>query len=241
MTTKYFPAAGRGQTDVGWAQMTAIFSMGGFYDPNRMGWGQFRVFDHTRIRPGGGFPTHPHEDMEIVTFGHAGQLQHRDSTGGEGIIRQDDAQYMSAGTGVQHSEVNPGETEDADVFQLWIFPDKRGYAPRYQHQHFPAAARTDQWQFVAVPEGAAEPADAIRLRQQAYIARYLSTQDAELTYPLHGAEQVVFVYVKHGRLTIGEHVLTEGDGLGLAKLSSFTGHIAADTELLAVESPAGIE
>ncbi|MEZ5365727.1 MAG: pirin family protein [Bryobacterales bacterium] len=122
--------------DAGWLLARWHFSFDHYYDPQNMGFGALRVFNHDVIQPGQGFPMHPHKDMEIVTFLIRGQLEHRDSTGGHGVIRPGEVQYMRAGKGVRHSEVNPSQTEEAELLQMWVLPEKKGLEPAYEQREF---------------------------------------------------------------------------------------------------------
>ena len=125
------PAAERGQARYDWLDSRFSFSFDQYYDPAHMGYRALRVINDDVIAPGGGFPTHPHRDMEIVTWVLEGALEHKDSLGSGGIVRPGEVQYMSAGTGIRHSEFNASKTEPAHLLQVWILPDKKGKQPLY--------------------------------------------------------------------------------------------------------------
>jgi len=125
------PAAQRGTTNFGWLDSRHSFSFGDYYDPAYHHFRALRVINDDRIAAGGGFPTHPHRDMEILTFVLSGDIAHRDSMGTVGTVNAGEWQYMSAGTGVAHSEFNPSATDPTHLLQIWLVPDKKGYAPRY--------------------------------------------------------------------------------------------------------------
>jgi len=151
MTTILHKAADRGSGDYGWLKPNYYFSFGQFYNPQKVHFGLLRVLNDDFIAGGGKFHTHPHDNMEIVTIPFTGALEHKDSTGGQGIIKAGDVQIMSAGSGVQHSEANASATEPVTLFQIWLFPKERNIKPRYDQRSFDIADRTDQWQIIVSP------------------------------------------------------------------------------------------
>src|SRR5262249_42247505 len=125
-----------------WLSAYWLFSFDRYYDPNNVTFGPFRVFNHDRGGGGGGFPTHPHREMEIVTYVLEGSLRHKDSTGGAGLIRAGEVQRMTAGTGVAHSEFNPSENETTRLLQMWVLPERAGLKPSYEQKQFTTEERT---------------------------------------------------------------------------------------------------
>ncbi len=117
----------RGQTNIDWLKSRHTFSFGDYYDPNEQGFSDLRVINEDWVKAGAGFPTHSHRDVELVTYGIEGSVQHRDSMGNGSVIRPGDVQRMSAGTGVTHSEYNPSKTEELHLLQIWLLPDRRGH------------------------------------------------------------------------------------------------------------------
>lgn len=126
--------ADRGAANFGWLDARYSFSFANYFHPERMGFRSLRVMNEDRINPGAGFPAHSHEDMEIITYVLEGELAHKDSTGGEGVIRPGVVQYMSAGTGVTHSEFNASNENPVHLYQIWLLPDAKGHAPRYEER-----------------------------------------------------------------------------------------------------------
>ena len=143
----------RGRTKIGWLDSYHTFSFGSFYDPNRIGFRSLRVINDDRVVPGAGFPTHSHRDMEILTYVLEGAVEHKDSLGTGSVIRPGEAQIMSAGTGIMHSEYNPSQTDPAHFLQIWILPNQQGIKPRYEQKAFPLEERRGQLRLIAAKDG----------------------------------------------------------------------------------------
>ncbi len=155
------PFRGLGHANHGWLDAVHHFSFSGYHDPERMGWGRLRVWNDDTIAAKSGFPPHPHNDMEIVTFVRSGAISHRDSLGNEGRTVAGDVQVMSAGTGITHAEFNQ-EDETTTLFQIWILPDRTGDAPSWGQKTFPRGERAGRWEIVASGEPERDGALPIR-------------------------------------------------------------------------------
>ena len=143
----------RGRANFGWLDSRHTFSFGDYYDAGQMGFGPLRVINEDRVKPGQGFGTHGHRDMEILSYVLEGALEHKDSIGTGSVIRPDDVQIMSAGTGIRHSEFNPSPTEPVHFLQIWVIPERDGIAPRYAQKTFPADEKRGRLLLVGSSDG----------------------------------------------------------------------------------------
>jgi quercetin 2,3-dioxygenase len=220
------PADERGHFDFGWLDTYHSFSFGDYHDPAWMGFRSLRVINDDRIGPGGGFPLHPHRDMEIITYMLSGALSHRDSLGNGAVIKPGWVQYMCAGTGVMHSEHNAQDGETR-LIQIWIRPPRAGLPPSYGEAAIPAAGETGRLHLIAGPRGA-----PITMHQDAalYAAKLAPGQNLAhgLAAGRHG-----WLQVARGALTLSGAALTEGDGAALSPADGGLDsalEIRADTE-----------
>ena len=201
----------RGQTKLGWLDSYHTFSFGGFHDPERMGFRSLRVINDDRVIPGAGFATHSHQDMEILTYVLEGTIEHKDSLGNGAIIYPGEAQVMSAGTGITHSEFNPSKTEPVHLLQIWIIPDQRGLQPRYEQRDFPLEEKQGKLRLIAAKDGR-EGAVTIHRDVDLY-ASVLESGDV-VTYSLQ-PNRYAWLQVARGLVTLNGEALREGDGVQL--------------------------
>jgi redox-sensitive bicupin YhaK (pirin superfamily) len=199
-------AGERGHANHGWLDTCHTFSFADYYDPRWMGYRSLRVINDDLVMPGMGFGTHPHRDMEILTYILSGALEHKDSMGNGRVIRTGDVQYMAAGTGVRHSEFNPSREEAVHLLQIWIQPDTRGVAPRYAEKSF-ATAPTGALQLVASKTGRD---DSIEIHQDAdlWLAK-LAPGDAVVHTLAEGRH--AWAHVAEGEVTINGQPFEGGD------------------------------
>jgi redox-sensitive bicupin YhaK (pirin superfamily) len=206
------PAAERGQTDWGWLDSRHTFSFGEYFDPRNMGFRSLRVINDDRVKPGAGFGTHGHRDMEILSYVLEGGLEHKDSTGGGGVIRPGEIQFMRAGTGVTHSEYNASKTEPVHFLQIWIVPDARGLAPRYDQRTFDAEAAGRGFVLLASKGGRD---GSIPVHQDVALWMTRLPDGEERAHAL-AAGRHAWLHVARGAVTLNGHALEEGDGAALS-------------------------
>ena len=234
MKTIVTKASERGTADHGWLKPAHYFSFGSWNNPAKVHFGQLRVLNDDWIAGGGAFPTHPHDNMEIVTIPFSGALKHKDSTGGAGIIKAGDVQIMSAGTGVQHSESNESATEPVTLFQLWVFPKEKNIKPRYDQRSFDVKEREGKWQVVVSPR--AED-NALWINQDARFSLANIKAGETIKYENAFKGNGVYLVVIKGSIEIAGVKYYIKDAVGISETDSFEIVSYEDTELLAVEVP----
>lgn len=234
MTTIVHKAAERGSADYGWLKPNYYFSFSNYHNPEKVHFGLLRVLNDDFIGGGGKFPTHPHDNMEIVTIPFTGALKHKDSSGGSGVIKAGDVQIMSAGTGVQHSEANASATEPVTLFQIWIFPKQKNITPRYDQRSFDINERINQWQIVVSPR---EEDKALWINQDARFSLTKLEAGKSLDYKNAFNGNGVYLVVINGSVKVGDISLDKRDSIGISNSNSFTITASEDAELLAIEVP----
>ena len=206
MNLNIIPANRRHFTDMGWLQTYWLFSFSNYYDPANMGHGKLRVFNDDVVKPGTGFPTHPHEEMEIITLVLRGEISHRDSMGHGGVIRAGEVQRMSAGTGLTHSEYNKAD-RDLHFYQVWILPDEAGLKPSYEQKAFSENAFKNV--LLPVASGQNKPG-AVRFHTDATIYRSRLEAGRQLAHASR-PDRKLFVYLTTGSLRVNGEPLGPKD------------------------------
>jgi redox-sensitive bicupin YhaK (pirin superfamily) len=224
----------RGTADHGWLYSRHTFSFAGYYNPERMGYGKLRVLNDDRVKGGGGFGTHPHDNMEIVSVPLAGALRHRDSMGNTHVIRAGEVQIMSAGTGVTHSEYNDSATEPVNFLQIWVLPKQRDTTPRYDQKSFDAAERRNRFQTVVSPE---EDKQSVRINQDAWFSLGDCDAGGTLRYTLQRAGNGIYLFVLEGEIEIDGDRLATRDAIGVTDAAEVDIEAVRDSRLLLIEVP----
>ncbi len=227
------PANERGKANFGWLDSAHTFSFGHYQDDAWMGFGPLRVINEDRVSPGGGFATHGHADMEIISVVLEGGLQHKDSIGTGSVIRPNEVQKMSAGSGIRHSEFNASQTEPVHFLQIWIMPDRKNIEPSYQQKAFPNEERKDRLCLVASGDGAE---GSLKIAQQASLYSTVLGPGTALKHPLQPG-RLGWVQVVSGQVTVNGLVLSTSDGLGLRDESEISLHADQAAELLVFDLP----
>jgi quercetin 2,3-dioxygenase len=224
----------RGVADHGWLKSLHTFSFADYYDPKHMGVGPLRVINEDRVQPGGGFGTHAHRDMEIISYVLDGELAHKDSMGNGSVIRPGDVQRMSAGSGVRHSEFNGSQERPVHFLQIWIEPQYRGIEPGYEEQHFTAEDRRGRLRLIASPDRAD---GSVLIHQDARLYAGLFTGGETAQLPL-SAQRQAYVQVARGSLTANGERLAAGDALQLTQAPTLVLENGEDAEVLVFDLPA---
>ena len=209
------PAKERGHANHGWLDTYHSFSFADYYDPRHMGFRSLRVINEDRVAASAGFPTHPHRDMEIITYVLEGTLQHRDSMGNGSLIRPGDVQRMSAGTGVTHSEFNASETDPVHLLQIWILPERAGIEPSYEQTFFDPSEKRGRLRLVASREGSE---GSVRVHQDLKLFAGLFDAGEAADYPLAEGRHA-WLQVAKGRVAVNGKELEAGDGVAIGNES----------------------
>nr|WP_202391632.1 pirin family protein [Pontixanthobacter luteolus] len=220
-----------GAANHGWLDAHHHFSFASYHDPERVHWGALRVWNDDKIQAGTGFPAHPHNDMEIITYVRTGAITHTDSMGNEGRTKAGDVQVMSAGSGVRHSEFNR-EDEDTTLFQIWIIPDERGGEPYWGAAQFPKGDRSGK--FVALASGRGGD-DALPIRANARVLGATVKAGESVTYDA-SADRHLYLVPATGKIQIEDVEANARDGIAITQKDSITITALEDSELVLVDA-----
>jgi redox-sensitive bicupin YhaK (pirin superfamily) len=212
------PAAERGTENLGWLDSRHTFSFGHYYDAKHMGFGPLRVINEDRVRPGAGFETHGHRDMEIISCVLEGALEHKDSIGTGSVIQPGEIQVMSAGTGIRHSEFNHSQTEPVHFLQIWVLPDREGLPPRYDQKTFPQSEKRGHLRLVGSPDGRG---GSLVIHQDVEIYDALLSSGNAVRHELKVGRKS-WVQVVRGSVEVNGKSADAGDGVALEGEASLT-------------------
>ncbi|MEX2206416.1 MAG: pirin family protein [Myxococcota bacterium] len=201
----------RGKASLGWLDSRHTFSFGDYYDPKHMGFGPLRVINEDRVKPGAGFGTHGHRDMEIVSYVLEGAIEHEDSLGTGSVIRPGDVQRMSAGTGIEHSEFNPDRAQPVHFLQIWIEPERAGLAPSYEQKSFASDERRGQLRLVASRDARE---GSLRIHRDADLYAALLASGESVAHAQQPGRSA-WLQVARGELELNGEKLAAGDGAGV--------------------------
>jgi quercetin 2,3-dioxygenase len=202
----------RGGGDYGWLKTHHTFSFNDYWDEKWMGFRSLRVINEDWVAPASGFPTHPHRDMEIITYVLSGQLEHKDSLGTGSVILPGDGQRMTAGSGIRHSEYNPSAIEKVHLLQIWIMPDKQGHEPGYEQKSFPEAEKRGKLRLIASHDGAD---GSVKINQDAKLFVTLLSSGDEVRHAL-AAKRHAWLQVAKGEVELNGKKLGQGDGAAVS-------------------------
>ena len=218
----------RGGGDHGWLKTQHSFSFSDYWDDKWMGFRSLRVINEDWVAPNSGFPTHPHRDMEIITYVLSGKLEHKDSLGTGSVILPGDGQRMSAGRGIRHSEFNPSKTEKVHLLQIWIQPDQAGHEPGYEQKSFPEAEKRGRLRLIASRDGAE---GSVKINQDAKLFVTLLSPGDEVKHAL-GAKRYAWLQVAKGEVELNGQKLHQGDGAAISDENALTIKGIKDAEVL---------
>lgn len=202
----------RGHADHGWLNTYHTFSFASYYDPTHMGFRSLRVINEDRVKPGMGFPTHPHQDMEIISYVLEGALEHKDSMGNSSIIRPGEVQRMSAGTGITHSEFNHSGSEEVHFLQIWIVPNQEGVTPGYEQKVFAEQEERGVFRLVASADGRE---GSVTIHQDANLYAAILDAGEELVYRIPAGRHV-WLQVARGKVCVNGVALDQSDGAAMS-------------------------
>lgn len=222
------PSNERGHANHGWLDSYHTFSFANYYDPEHMGFRALRVINEDRVAAGRGFGTHPHRDMEIISYVLSGSLAHKDSMGNAATITKGEVQRITAGTGIAHSEFNPSDKDPVHFLQIWILPDTAGLTPSYDEKSFPTEVKQGQWRQMA----GRNPADgAVHINQDVDLYATVLTEGETRSFELR-PDRYAWVQVAQGKITLNGQAMEAGDGAAVSNETLLEVKAHSDAEVL---------
>lgn len=236
MTTQIYKSNLRGTADFGWLKANFSFSFGNYYNPEQIQFGMLRVLNDDTIAAGAGFGSHPHANMEIITIPLEGGLKHRDSMGNEGVIGFGEVQVMSAGTGIQHSEMNASQEDQAKTLQLWVFPDREDVNPRYDQKSFDIENQINTFVNIVSPNDK-NNGNALWVYQQTFFNLGIFEKNTATIYKVNIPENGVYLFLIEGEIEVNNQILNAKDAMGIVGFDEFEIKINYKSKILLVEVP----
>lgn len=234
MTINIHKAGDRGTADYNWLKARYSFNFANYFDPLRERFGVLRVLNDDLVEGGGGFDTHPHNNMEIITIPLMGSLGHRDSMGHTSVITKNEVQYMSAGSGVTHSEYNQSESETLNLLQIWIFPKTRNTKPMYNQINLEGKREQNKIQTIVTPEGGE---NIIRINQDAWLSLLSSEEGKQYDYRVHKPANNIFIFIIEGAVETGDFRASLRDSIEIKGTDEISFTAKGKAEILIIEVP----
>ena len=236
MTTQLFQSNTRGKADFGWLKANFSFSFGNYFNPERVQFGMLRVLNDDTIAGGTGFGTHGHANMEIITSPLEGGLMHKDSMGNEGVIGFGEVQVMSAGTGVEHSEMNASQKDEAKTLQLWVFPDTENVTPRYDQKSFDIENQINTFVDIVSPKDNND-GNALWVYQKTFFHLGIFDSNTTIKYQVKIPKNGVYLFLIEGEIEVNNQTLKARDAMGINDFDQFEIKINTKSKILLVEVP----
>jgi hypothetical protein len=235
MKTILHKSTTRGHANHGWLDSWHTFSFASYYDAQRMHFGALRVLNDDTVAPGMGFGKHPHDNMEIISIPLEGDLEHQDDTGTNAIIRKGDVQIMSAGTGIAHSEKNKNSDQKVRFLQIWVFPNQKNVAPRYDQKTFSEEDKLNKLATIVSPVGTTD--GGVQIHQDAWFSLGKLEKGTVIQYDVKKAGNGVYAFLLEGEVNINDIVLNRRDGVGITEEAHLSITANSEAELLLMEVP----
>ncbi|MBY0348864.1 MAG: pirin family protein [Hydrotalea flava] len=233
MKTILHTAASRGHAQHGWLNSWHTFSFADYYNPERMHFGALRVLNDDTVAPGMGFGAHPHQNMEIISIPLHGDLHHKDNTGRDAIIKENDVQIMSAGSGIVHSETNANKDKQVQFLQIWVMPKNLNIAPRYQQITLQQEDLLNRLKTIVAPNDE----NALWINQDAWFSMGKFSKDTTIEYRLQNKNHGVYIFMIEGAANVNKITLNKRDALGVSATDNIPLSVQAGSHILLMEVP----